>query len=284
MSEILNFNKWVVEYSADDGGRIDRISYRGFDLLTKRPTNFRPPESKHGLYEDRPVYGYDDCFPSVVACRYPKSNVNIPDHGELCYLKWKVIKSTSHLIFSVRSKILPLIFVRKIDFCDDYLLWNFEVINEGTEIFPFQHVMHPLVPISQLSSIELPDFQAAYDWEEKTHVVLKGKNDICEFFMNRPSRSHSMLFFQNVSEGRIRWTYKNGTGITASFPVEIFPTIGVWWNNLGYPDEDNLRRDECSFEPVPGPTSDLFQAYSSNSCLFVHPGKSFKWQIKWEIS
>ncbi|MGC8595544.1 MAG: hypothetical protein ACP5MI_08070 [Candidatus Kryptoniota bacterium] len=283
MTDIFNSKQWTVRYSTEDGGRIEQILYKGFALLKDRPLKFRPPEKVHGRYEDRPVYGYDDCFPSVVACQYPKLNIEIPDHGELCWLKWGVTKGSNHLIFETRSKILPLHFMRRMDFDDNSVLWSFEVKNEGTDTLPFQHVMHPLIAVSQIRDIEFPDFQFTYDWDHQRLIELK-KGEISHYLINHPSYSYSMLFLQNVSAGRVRWTYKNGLSVTMSFPAELFPTIGVWWNNLGYPDEDNLRRDECSFEPVPGLTSDLSQAYSDGKCLFVQPEGAFQWQVKWEIS
>ncbi|NQT91889.1 MAG: hypothetical protein HQ559_03940, partial [Lentisphaerae bacterium] len=63
--------KWEVECVAGDGGRISRLSFAGRDLLTGPPADFRPPTLDYGTYEERPVYGYDDCLPTVVACEYP---------------------------------------------------------------------------------------------------------------------------------------------------------------------------------------------------------------------
>jgi hypothetical protein len=282
--ESFSFKNWFVEYSAEDGGRIKRLLYNGLDLLTREPAFFHPPVREHGRYEDRPVYGYDDCFPSVVACRYPNTNVNIPDHGELCWRRWEVVRGLDNLIFRVRSQILPLAFMRRMDFTKDSILWSFETRNDGTETFPFQHVMHPLIALSQLKSIEFPEFQTAFDWNEQMPLRLKRARDIGNYLINLPPRSYSMIFLQNVSAGHLKWTYNNGLNIMLTFPVELFPTVGVWWNNCGYPEEDNIRRDECSFEPVPGFTSSLAQAYTDGNCLYVQPGKCFKWQIKWEIS
>src|SRR5690625_5632388 len=62
---------------------------------------------------------------------------------------------------------------------------------------------------------------------------------------------------------------ESGLAVTMRFPLNHFPTLGIWWNNLAYPDEDGCRRDECAFEPVPGTTSHLGNSWSDRSCLVL---------------
>jgi len=82
----FRFKHWFVRYAPSDGGRIGILRYKGIDLLTTAPDCFKPPLEDFGAYELRPVYGYDDCFPSVSACRYPGLTWEVPDHGEVCWL------------------------------------------------------------------------------------------------------------------------------------------------------------------------------------------------------
>lgn len=55
----------------------------------------------------------------------------------------------------------------------------------------------------------------------------------------------------------------------------------MWWNNSGYPDEDNCRRNECAFEPIPGTSSKLTEAHDEGLALLVKPGTTFLWEINW---
>ncbi len=89
--EIFQFDKWLVEYTKEDGARLNRLSFDNHDLMTIEPELFHPPSTDYGEYETRPVYGYDDCFPSVDVCEFPGKEWNIPDHGELCWLGWDVV-------------------------------------------------------------------------------------------------------------------------------------------------------------------------------------------------
>ena len=62
---------WEIECLPEDGGRIATLRFAGRDFLTRAPDPFTPPAGDFGNYETRPVYGYDDCFPSVDPCTYP---------------------------------------------------------------------------------------------------------------------------------------------------------------------------------------------------------------------
>jgi len=82
----------------------------------------------------------------------------------------------------------------------------------------------------------------------------------------------------------MKWAYRNGITIESVFSEKAFPTIGIWWNNDGYPDEDGCRRNECAFEPIPGNTSVLTDAFKDGNCLSVLPGEIYSWQIQWKIN
>jgi len=277
------FGPWNIDYHIDDGGRLGRISYRGYDLLTTEPAHFSPPATDHGQYERRPVFGYDDCFPSVGACYYPGTRLYIPDHGELCWLKWDVQPGPNSLAFSVHSDILPLTFRRRMEFTDTAITWVFEVVNEGKSVHPFQHSMHPLLNVDEMALIKVPAFQSAYDWRRRQRMKEMNPDKVCELLLACPKGSTEMLFLRGVEEGKISWAYVNNIRVQMTFPVVYFPTIGIWWNNTGYPDEQGIRRCECAFEPTAGFTSILSEAHANGNCLSVEGGKSFHWQIRWEI-
>ena len=82
----------------------------------------------------------------------------------------------------------------------------------------------------------------------------------------------------------LRLGFTNGMQLDVIYPKSLFPSIGIWWNNWDYPDEEGCRCNECAFEPVPGLTSKLSDAFDTGNCLFVIPGGRFSWQIKWKMS
>lgn len=282
--EIFQFDKWLVEYTPEDGARLDRLSFDNYDLLTTEPQSFRPPSTDYGEYETRPVYGYDDCFPSVDVCKFPGKEWSIPDHGEICWLSWDTISNQDSLIFTVKSKELPLIFKREMNFSKNGIIWKFEVKNEGHKTLPFQHVMHPLMPLDEVVNFELPNFKTLYNAiSDQIMAELDNPEAVKKYLLSQKIGSANMLFLQKVDGGEMSWMYKNGLHLKVSFQEDIFPSIGIWWNNSAYPDEEGCRRNECAFEPIPGLNSILMDNYNNGTCLSVLPGESFSWQIRWDI-
>jgi hypothetical protein len=257
-SNTVKIGRWKIECDLADGARIGQLSFDGVDLLTTKPADFLPPKADYGRYETRPVYGYDDCFPTVEACG------QWPDHGELCWLRW----SGTPVACSVASELSPLQFTRRLDFEDNRLRWSFAVENSGDTPYPVQHVMHPLMPVEEIDTIELPAGEG-YD-----------ANQVAAELLALPSGNARMLFLKNVTDGLVRVGLRRGLQLTVCFPTNLFPTLGIWWNNQGYPDESGLRRSECAFEPVPGPDSKL----NNGTTLSVPAQGRIAWHIDWEFS
>ncbi len=282
--EIFQFDKWLVEYTTGDGARLDKLSFDNYDLLTTEPECFQPPSKDYGEYENRPVYGYDDCFPSVKGSKFPEYNWDIPDHGEICWLNWEVYPKLDSLIFTVKSKKLPVIFKREMKFSNTGIIWKFDIMNESDKPLPFQHVMHPLMPLDEVVDFELPNFTSLYnEIEDKMMAELNNPEDVKKYLLSQNVGSANMLYLQKVDSGEMSWTYKNNLRVKVFFSAEDFPTIGIWWNNSAYPDEDGCRRNECAFEPIPGLTSSLMESYNNGTSLSVAPGKTFSWQISWDV-
>ena len=282
--EIFQFEKWLVEYTIEDGARLDKLSFDNYNLITTEPVSFRPPSTDYGEYETRPVYGYDDCFPSVDISKFPGKEWNIPDHGELCWLKWDVVSKIDSLIFAVRSKELSIVFKREMNFSKNGITWKFEVENDSDKTIPFQHVMHPLMPLDEVVDFKLPNFKSLYNaMNDQIMAEINKSEAVKNYLLNQKVGSANMLFLQNVNAGEVSWTYKNGLHFKVSFSKEKFPSIGIWWNNSAYPDEEGCRRNECAFEPIPGMNSVLIDNYKNGTCLSVMPGGIFTWQIRWDI-
>ncbi|MGB5895668.1 MAG: hypothetical protein WBG58_15935 [Ignavibacteriaceae bacterium] len=282
--EIFRSDKWLVEYTTEDGARLVRVSFENYDLLTTEPESFRPPSTDYGEYETRPVYGYDDCFPSVDVSKYPGKEWNIPDHGEICWLCWDTISKPDSLIFTIKSKALPVIFRREMNFSKNGIIWKFDVINEGHKILPFQHVMHPLMSLDEVVDFELPNFKSLYNAiSDQIMAELNNPEAVKKYLLSQKVGSANMLFLQKIDGSEMSWTYKNGLHLKVFFSQEKFPSIGIWWNNSAYPDEDGCRRNECAFEPIPGLNSALMDNYKNGTCLSVSPGETFTWQIRWDL-
>lgn len=282
MKQTETFGNWLVEYDLNDGARLSRLCFGDFDLLTPAPEHFKSPSTDYGTFETRPVYGYDDCFPSVESSNYPGTDWVIPDHGELCWLEWEVEHHSDKLVFSVESQMLPVVFKRAMHFKSDKLSWQFEVVNHGDKELAFQHVMHPLMHLNQIREIQFPGFEEIWG-EGKEPVSIQDPESLSKFLLDSRESDVHMLYLQKIHKGSVSWRFKHDVKIRMDFPHNLFPTLGIWWNDSGYPNEDGCKRNECAFEPIAGEVSKLPQTSKRGICQYVGPTAKQSWEITWSV-
>jgi len=269
----------------EDGARLAALSYGSLDLLTGPPAEFRPPAADYGRYETRPVYGYDDCFPSVDPCAYPqkKPAFQVPDHGELCWLHWEVQCSSDALLAQTRSRMLPVLFRRTLHFSGRTLIWRFEVVNRSGRAVPFLHVMHALLPLDRVAGIRLPGFAELYDEMEDRRLAPASPADLARDLLAAACGTARMLLLRRVREGRFEVSFRTGERLVVTYPAGVFPTLGIWWNRGGYPDEDGCRRVECALEPIPGTFSSLARSWAEGVCAVAPPRGEKAWSVVWSV-
>ena len=284
MSNIkANIENWHIQCLPDDGARISVLRFAGLDLLTAKQALFKSPERFYGEYETRPVYGYDDCFPTVDPCKYPAGNFNCRDHGELCWQKWQVILDGNRLICSTVCNKPNISFKRILEFSGNSLTWKFELVNLSGAIIPFLHVMHALMPLNEIQSMEFPEFDDIADENNNVAPVMKSSGELADHLLEIKPGVYEMLLLKNVTGNFIKLVFRNGIKMQIEYSPELFPTLGIWWNNAGYPDEEGLRRSECAFEPIPGSGSNLADSFKEGIYFKADPGKTLNWEMNWTV-
>ncbi len=287
MSEVKTFKTgpWELDYMPSDGARLSRLTFEGQDLLTTAPADFRAPQADYGKYELRPVYGYDDCFPSIRACEHPQqAGAAVADHGEVCWLDWDVTPGEDRLDCKVASKAHHGIsFRRSVIFTDDCLTWEIEVTNETDADFAFIHVIHPLMPPTKITSVKLPDFGTAIsEMQDGIKLPCQTGVDLAAYLMSQPIGSADFMLLKDVKSGLVELGWEGGFTLALEFDPQMMPVLGIWWNRRGYPAEDGIQRSECAFEPLPSYTSSLNEAFAGKH-LTAPAGQSKKWQLNWRI-
>jgi hypothetical protein len=278
-----DFGNWHIEYIPDDGARISTLNYAGQDLLTSLPPSFKAPERFYGEFETRPVYGYDDCFPTVDPCIYPGVGSDCRDHGKLCWQGWQSNKEDNGLVFTTDCLKPDVNFKRILTFEENRLIWRFEVLSLSGERSVFLHVMHALMPLNNIAGLNFPGCAKIIDEIRSEETGLKSSAELGEYLLAFHPGSFVMLLLKEISEGSVGVKFKNGLDLTIGFDNRMFPTLGIWWNNRGYPEGGGLRA-ECAFEPIPGTCSDLSKSFTDGVYLSVEPGKQLAWEITWTFS
>jgi hypothetical protein len=279
-----HIDQWYIQCLPDDGGRISVLQFAGKNLLTSCPVHFQPPVKDYGEFERRPAYGYDDCFPSVDPCTYPGLNKQVRDHGELCWRQWKVEQLNNVIICTVECLVPKALFRRILEFKDNRLKWIFDVKNLSGSTFPFMHVMHALIPLSDIQQIDLPCFDRVIDERTSEQIDFKSPAELEGYLMMIKPGNFGMFLLRNPDTGFYSVKLRNGLTLKVRYNIELFPTLGIWWNNSGYPDEKDLSRSEFAIEPIPGSCSNLEISWGDGIFLKAKPGKSIRWEIYWELS
>jgi len=100
--------------------------------------------------------GWDECFPSVAAGRYPGDDgVRLADHGEVWSQPWHVTAEPSRLTTTVTGSVLPFTFMRVVEpVADDALRWSYQVRNEGIRPLIHGWSAHPLLSVADGVRVE----------------------------------------------------------------------------------------------------------------------------------
>jgi hypothetical protein len=278
-----DFGKWHIECLPGDGGRIAVLRFNGIDLLTSAPDSFIIPGQDYGKYETRPVYGYDDCFPTVDQCASPDDKIVFSDHGELCYLDWTVVKSGNGIDCSVVCPVPHVTFSRNLSFFENSLTWTFEVNNLTNAPLHFLHVMHALMPLKEITDIEVPLFKDVVNEYNPSGLNFGTPVDLNRKLLSVNPGDYLMIILKNTETGSIKLGFRKGFILNIEYDEVLFPSLGIWWNNAGYPCGEELERTECAFEPIPGTSSNLERSIAEGLSLQVAPDGSISWKITWRV-
>lgn len=279
-----NLGNWYFECQPEDGGRISVLKYKGYDLLTTEPPAFKAPEADYGEYENRPVYGYDDCFPTVEACKFPGEDFMLKDHGDACWQGFKVNQSGNVLHCATELTVPGYVLSRRLEFSPDRIDWHFDVTNTSKKVLPYIHVMHPLMPLAEIVSLETGAFGEVYSETKSENLNLKEPSALEKYLLQIERGKFEMLFVRDLKSNKASIGFKNGLKMDVLFDNAVFPTAGIWWNNGGYPNEPGIRRTEFAFEPVPGICSNLAKDVAAGTFLSLAPKQKYSWVISWVIT
>jgi len=258
---------WLCACDPCDGGRLTRLRWRGVNLLTEPDPHFVPGEG----FESRPVYGYDDCFPSVT----PQKGV--PDHG-FC---WSMQPESARL-----KDGLACTFVfpeghrmhRRLRFGADELVWLFRIENPTDSDIRAQHVMHALMPPSAIRCIRAPLCTECVDSLNNEVISPEAAQTPLALCSEGDAR---MLLLRGIAAGDVELQLRCGHLLRILFDCRLFPTLGLWIDCGGYPA--HAPRQEIAVEPIPGPSGDLEEALCHGQALYVPACGRLDWEVQWRL-
>lgn len=246
---------------------------------------------------EQDMSGWDEMFPTIVACDYPlpgrHQGVFLPDHGEIWTLPWTVDEFAGGSIrMSVESRALPLKFTRTLGFsAENELTLVYEVSNHGSEQLPYLWAAHPQFDMGDSAEIILPAQvrrvisttgaewgwgppETAYDWP--LAVTLEGITFRLDH-VGPPSLKRARKFFIERDQ-RISWSAlvrnPGEEWLVMSWSTDELPYFGLWV------DEGALGENSVATpEPMTGFYDGLNIALAKGEIALINPGESQQWLL-----
>ena len=139
---------------------LDRRS--GCEWLVMAEDRPLQPVPYGALFHEQDMSGWDEMFPTIVACAYPgpgkHHSVALPDHGEVWTLPWRVTDAEAgRLTMVVEGRALPYQLERTLT-CrmPDTLELSYRLTNRGDDAMPYIWAAHPQFVCAPDSEIVFP--------------------------------------------------------------------------------------------------------------------------------
>jgi galactose mutarotase-like enzyme len=248
-------------------------------------------------FEDQDMSGWDEMFPTIVACAYPATGerygASIPDHGEVWTLPWGQEPASPHqLKLSVLGKALPYRLTRTLEYsAASTLKMAYELNNLGQERMPYIWAAHPQFTCGEQAEILLPPqvsevcntIPADWGWgEPETRfgwpqaVSIDGKP--VHIDQTGPAALKQARKFFVLPETSIGWAGLQrcpaGDWLRLDWnPAEV-PYLGIWV------DEGALNHTSVvALEPTTGFYDSLAIAWEKKEVTILEPGATHVWTL-----
>ena len=255
------------------------------------------PAPYGAIFTDQDMSGWDEMFPTIVACQYPdpKSDqmILLPDHGEVWAIPWHSEPTAKPaLSFSVEGRALPYELSRKIEFvAESVLRFSYRATNQSDAPISTLWAAHPQFLVDSKAKIILPpeisrvcnvlpeDFgwgrlEEMFDWPETTRadgetirldaVGPPEFKQARKFYVPPGAKASWMTVLRQPSQN---W-------ITLSWDVNEIPYLGIWI------DEGFIAAESVvAPEPSTGYYDSLALAIEKGRQMVIGPGKSVAWSL-----
>jgi hypothetical protein len=262
------------------------------------PGNRRVQPIEYGsLWHEQDMSGWDEMFPTIIACNYPGPGAlngrPLPDHGEVWTLPWHVEKANGGtLTLSVEGQALPYNLTRTADYVEPSTLWlHYQVVNESAEPLVYLWAAHPQFTCGSDGRIVLPSnvtevintIPASWGWGEPETTFSwpeAASLDGTRVHLDKvgpPSLRRGRKFFAlpDVHPG---WAgvlrTSSGSWLRLDWDPARLPYFGLWV------DEGALNHESVAApEPTTGFYDDLAVAWKKQRVSILAAHATHEWDL-----
>jgi galactose mutarotase-like enzyme len=248
-------------------------------------------------FVDQDMSGWDEMFPTIVACEYPApgeyDGTQLPDHGEAWALPWSIgYAQEGSLSLCLEGKALPYRMIRTLSYSSPATLqMYYELENLSQERMPYIWAAHPQFVCGEQAEILLPpqvtqvcntipadwgwgEPETRFNWPEALSVTgQKVRIDRT----GPSSRKQARKFFL-LPETRAAWAglvhRPSGDWLCLNWDPEQVPYLGIWI------DEGALSHATvAALEPTTGFYDSLKVAWDKKEVTVLEPGEKRAWDL-----
>jgi galactose mutarotase-like enzyme len=249
------------------------------------------------VFVDQDMSGWDEMFPTVVACDYPvpgeKFGATLPDHGEVWPLAWRPGPGDAdEICLSVMGRALHYRLSRTLSFsAPDTLQLEYEVENLSHETMPYLWAAHPQFDSGGELEIILPDevkavcnvLPAEWGWGQpetraawpqavNSHGLSQAINHV------GPRTLKSARKFFVLPESPVGWAglirRPGQAWLRLEWDPDLVPYLGIWVDEGRISDESVV-----ALEPMTGFYDSLAIAWDKGLVSAVEPGATQTWSL-----
>ncbi|MBX3070674.1 MAG: hypothetical protein KF883_09280 [Thermomicrobiales bacterium] len=279
------------------GGKIVSMVWDGREFLFQNQSRPLRRAEYGASYADFDASGFDECLPSIGACRYPDGpwkDADVPDHGELWSIPWRTRIEANAVHQSVDGIRLPYTFSRSIELLPGpQIQLRYELRSRSSHDFPFLWSAHPLLAIEDGSQIHVPEpVEVIVDWSLDERLGPQFARHQWPRTTDKRGGAVDMSLIGDLADGFVEKLYtsplqagwcgvhhpSDGYWVAMVFSTTEIPYVGLSINQGGWP-VDGPGYFNLGLEPCNGFPDRLDIAHRQGTCRTLPPHGALSWEF-----
>ncbi|MFL6312996.1 MAG: hypothetical protein ACJ71W_12920 [Terriglobales bacterium] len=270
---------------------------------------FQPPDPAQpyripgygAQFKDFDNSGFDECLPTVGACRYPGKafRADLPDHGEVWSVPWEWDTSGDRVQLRCRCRQVPLIFSKEIRLQRDSVLISYKVENTSEDEVDYLWSSHPLLAINPGDRVMIPPEVSELFIDQSHTGRLGGFGDRTSWPLtvarNGAAADLSSLLPPNANTAEKYFTPRLSQGwcalyspstshsMTFRFDPKTIPFVGMWINQGGWPTDSASKHYTVALEPCSGAPDSLEKAVEFKQASVLAGKQTQSWELEIQL-
>ncbi len=247
------------------------------------------------IFVDQDMSGWDEMLPTIIACEW--EGAQLPDHGEVWSIPWKLESMQDGLTLSVDGRSFPYHFVRSATLVSrDTLELRYSLSNTGQKALPYLWAAHPQFAANTDTRIVFPPevtkvvnvIEDDPVWGKAGEVLswpeaISGTGQVWRLDRVRPVEHHTCRKIYTLPQQPASWAAlvdeHLGCQLRLAWPSDFAPYLGLWIDEGMY-----NTAPVAALEPSNGYYDNLERAVQDQMITWIKPGQEITWSIQVQVT